>query len=62
MFLIGILLAVPAIVFCIRWFSHHKFEYLEGVKATEQLDGDFWLCIGFSITAFVFLVLGGLNM
>ena len=30
---------------CVRWFKSHSFEYLDGVRFSEQLDVDFWLCM-----------------
>ena len=31
--------------FGVRWFKSHSFEYLDGVRFSEQLDVDFWLCM-----------------
>lgn len=41
MFIFGLFLAVTGVVFGLRWFSAHKFEYLHGVKPFEQLDQNF---------------------
>ena len=34
-----------AVFFGVRWFKSHSFEYLDGVRFSEQLDVDFWLCM-----------------
>lgn len=41
MMLIASLMA--AFAFFISWYSHHKSDYWDGVPASQQLDGDFWL-------------------
>jgi len=44
-----------AVFFGVRWFKAHSFEYLDGVKFSEQLDADFWLCM---VTVVLALFLG----
>ena len=39
--------SVVAVVFGLRWFKEHSFEYLDGVKFSDQLDTNFWLCMVF---------------
>ena len=56
MLIIGLLLAVPGFIFAFRWFSEHKFEYLDGVKPSEQLDRNFYLGMSFMALA-LFLIL-----
>ena len=60
MFALGIFLAIIGGVFGFRWFSIHKFEYLDGVKPSEQLDINFWLCTGFLLPAIALLAIGTL--
>lgn len=43
MLVISFLLAVPGLFYCFRWFQEHKFEYMDGVKPSEQIDKNFWL-------------------
>lgn len=45
MLILGLLCAIPALIFTFRWFKHHKFEYLDGVPVSQQLDKDFWICL-----------------
>ena len=54
MLLLFLLASAAAVGFCVRWFSAHSFEYLNGVKPSEQLDASFWLCVGFAALALVF--------
>ena len=42
-----------AVFFGVRWFKVHSFEYLNGMKPSEQLDASFWLCIGFVALALI---------
>jgi len=60
MFLLGLILAIIGCVFAFRWFSEHKFEYLEGVKPSEQLDRNFWLCMTIIPIAIVLMIVGSL--
>jgi len=55
MIVITLLCIASALFFDIRWFSHHKFEYLEGVPASQQLDKDFWLGIALSLASLLLL-------
>ena len=41
MLVISFLLAVPGLFYCFRWFQEHKFEYMDGVKPSEQIDKNF---------------------
>ena len=53
MLILGLLLAISGLVYAFRWFAEHKFEYLSGVKPSEQLDQNFYKCMvfmGFSNT------------
>lgn len=56
----GILFAIAGGVFGFRWFSAHKFEYIDGVKPSQQLDENFWLCIGLSILSLALMTIGAL--
>lgn len=58
MFIFGLILFIPGCVFGFRWFSEHKFEYLDGVKLSEQLDRNFQLCIGFMVPALILMLAG----
>lgn len=60
MFWLGLLLAFVGCIFGFRWFSDHKFEYLDGVKPFEQLDRNFWLCVGILIPAIICMFVGAL--
>lgn len=40
-----------AVFFGVRWFKAHSFEYLDGVKFSEQLDANFWLCMAAVVLA-----------
>lgn len=54
LFLFLFLLSFAAAVFFgVRWFKVHSFEYLNGMKPSEQLDASFWLCIGFVALALI---------
>lgn len=55
MLLLGIISVVLTCVFGFRWFSEHAHEYMYGVKPSEQLDRNFWLCLLFGLLDFVFL-------
>lgn len=43
-----------AVFFGVRWFKAHSFEYLDGVKFSEQLDANFWLCMAAVVLALFF--------
>ena len=45
MFFLFLLSFAAAVFFGVRWFKSHSFEYLDGVRFSEQLDVDFWLCM-----------------
>ena len=60
MFILGLILAVFGCIFGFRWFSVHKFEYLEGVKPSEQMDQNFWMSMGFLCSAMVLMLIGAL--
>lgn len=45
MLILGLLLAISGLVYAFRWFAEHKFEYLSGVKPSEQLDQNFYKCM-----------------
>lgn len=58
MFLLGVSFFILGLVFAVRWFSEHKFEYLDGVKPSEQLDQNFWLSMGFMCPALILMAVG----
>lgn len=60
MLLLFILCSAATVFFGMRWFAAHSFEYLDGVKFSEQLDADFRrsilslvLALAFGIAAFL---------
>lgn len=60
MFLLGLILAIIACVYAFRWFAAHKFEYMDGVKPSEQMDQNFWLCMAITPIAIVLMIVGSL--
>lgn len=58
MLILGLLLAISGLVYAFLWFAEHKFEYLSGVKPSEQLDQNFYKCMVFMGLAMVFLIVG----
>lgn len=58
---IGLVLYVPGAIFGFRWFSDHKFEYMYGVKPSEQLDKNFWMGIGFMSVGAICMMVGALS-
>ncbi len=54
MLFLFLLCSAVALFFGVRWFKVHSFEYLNGVKPSDQLDASFWLCIGFVALALIF--------
>lgn len=60
MLILGLLLSIAGCVFGVRWFSEHKFEYLDGVRPSQQLDQNFWLCMGFLCVGICLLLAGAL--
>lgn len=54
MWSIFFLLLVLGLIFCVRWFSHHKFEHWDGVPASQQLDFDFWAGMLSFVLALIF--------
>ena len=58
LFLFGLALCIPGCAFGIRFISEHKFEYLDGVKPSEQLDRNFWISMGLMCPGLVFMLIG----
>lgn len=58
MLILGLILAALGCIFGFFWFSEHKFEYLDGVKPSNQLDRNFWCCMGFMCTALILILIG----
>ncbi len=56
MFALGVIFAIPTIVFAFRWFSHHKFEYMDGVRPSEQIDSDFILGMIFGLFSLILML------
>ena len=57
MFFFGIILTVIGTIFAIRWFSEHSFEYLNGVKPSEQIDSNFIIGMVFLLIGLAFLLI-----
>lgn len=57
MLILGLILAALGCIFGFFWFSEHKFEYLDGVKPSNQLDRNFWCCMGFMCTALILILI-----
>ena len=58
MITLGFIISVVGAIFGFRWFAEHKFEYLEGVKPSEQMDLNFWLSIGFEVVGLIVIFAG----
>lgn len=54
---LSIIFFVIGLIFVIRWFSDHKFEYMDGVKPSEQLDANFWAGTIFTLAAGTLMLL-----
>ena len=60
MLALGLVLALTGFIFGFRWFAEHKFEYLDGVSPSKQMDRNFWLCIVFTVVALPLIFAGAL--
>ena len=61
MLVFGLLLFITGCVFVIRWFSEHKFEYIDGVRPSRQLDRNFWLCMGCLCPSLLLMLAGAIS-
>ena len=51
----------PRVRFGIRWFSEHKFAYIDGVRPSRQLDLNFWLCMGCLCPSLLLMLAGAIS-